>query len=203
MAKFSWVDVHNWSVRWRVRLGLGLFPKLPTPSTLIPTLYNTSTYGDIGKLSAPERLQYVYAEIQRGVTERFDGVLRDVLAGGEEAREIKQIADNRDIAALPRFLAHPHELVRLAASLRLKYLRMGLCTRMAKVVDSKIRILCGILGIDRGARMSYTVAAKKQAKRFLIRRADLHCMLREAGAGTMVEYAVAKAKKRLKDYWKN
>jgi len=194
VSLFSWVDVDNWLVRWRVRLRL--FPKLPQPSTLIPTLYNTRTFGDIRELSAPERLQYVYAELQRGAGPW------DVIAGEEEVQEIMQIADIRDVTVLPRFLAHPHELVRLAASLRLWYLRMGLRTRMAKVVNSKIRILCGILGIDRGARMSYTIAAKKQAKRFLIRRADIHCMLREAGADTMVEYAIATAKKRLRDFWR-
>lgn len=197
------VDVANWLVRWRVKLGLGLFPKLPHPSTSIPTLYNARTFGDYGRLSAPERLQYVYAEIQRGGSARFDGVLRDVLAGGEEAQEIKQIADIRDVTALPRFLAHPHELVRLAASLRLWYLSMGLRTRMIKVIGSKVRILSGILGIDRRARMSYTAADKKQAKRLLIRRADLHCMLREAGADIMVEYALAAAKERLKSYWRS
>lgn len=150
-----------------------LFPKLPQPSTLIPTLYNAYTFGDIRKLSAPERLQYVYAEFQR------EALVWDVIAGEEEVQEIMQIAGTYDIAALPRFLAHSHELVRLTASSRLWYLRMGLATRATKVIGSKIRILCGILGVDRRARMSYTVADKKQAKRWLIKQADLHCMWRE------------------------
>lgn len=172
------VDVANWLVRWRVRLRL--FPKLPHPSTLIPTLYNARTFGDLGKLSAPEKLQYVYAQLQWSRVRRnkrsSEDFIWELVAGDEEIQEIKQIAGIYDIAALPRFLAHPHELVHLTASLRLWYLRMGLATRVKKIIGSRVQILCGILRIDRRARMSYTDDEKKDNKRYLIRRADLHCM---------------------------
>jgi hypothetical protein len=123
------------------------------------SLYNTHTFGDYTKLSPLEQLQYVYGEVQReaGV---YEGV-----AHKEAVDQIVRVSQMRDVKAFPEFLAYEHELVQLAAKLRLVYLKSGWITRWLNHKRARLRILLSDLKID------------KRDKRYCIRALDLHCML--------------------------